>query len=251
MTRSHCSLTLTCWPTADALGNRASAMPSPSTATAARSSRLVWRRRSGLRQMTEAGDRLVLGRDAEHDRHVAAGPRQQCRGREPLARRDGRDRRHVGLHEAHVVEREARRDRAHLVQRLPVGGLTRLDDQVAHAEVLDERHDLLLRAGADREHRRRPPRRRRSSPASSGATAACGRAGSRGPCAYRDRAATSRYACGDGREAGAFIAHLPRLAALLAPVHRLRPRRGRGARHSAPSCQSLDDDARLCPRRPP
>src|SRR5262249_53598582 len=29
----------------------------------------------------------------------------------------------------------------------------RFDDQVAHAELLDERHHLLLRAGADRQHR--------------------------------------------------------------------------------------------------
>ena len=41
----------------------------------------------------------------------------------------------------------------HLLQRLVVGRLARLDDQVAHAELLDERHDLLLRAGADRQHR--------------------------------------------------------------------------------------------------
>ena len=34
-----------------------------------------------------------------------------------------------------------------------VGRLARLDDQVADAELLDERHHFLLRAGADREHR--------------------------------------------------------------------------------------------------
>ena len=42
---------------------------------------------------------------------------------------------------------------ADLLQRLVVRGFARFDDQVAHAELLDEGHDLLLRAGADRQHR--------------------------------------------------------------------------------------------------
>ena len=45
------------------------------------------------------------------------------------------------------------RELAHLLQRLVVGRLARFDDQVAHAELLDERHHFLLRAGADRQHR--------------------------------------------------------------------------------------------------
>ena len=50
-------------------------------------------------------------------------------------------------------EVQAGGDLAHLLQRLVVGRLARLDDQVAHAKLLDERHDFLLRAGADRQHR--------------------------------------------------------------------------------------------------
>ena len=49
-------------------------------------------------------------------------------------------------------KRQPGRQLAHLLQRLVVGRLARLDDQVAHAELLDERHHLLLRAGADRQH---------------------------------------------------------------------------------------------------
>ena len=45
------------------------------------------------------------------------------------------------------------RQLADLLQRLAVARLARLDDQVADAELLDERHHLLLRAGADRQHR--------------------------------------------------------------------------------------------------
>ena len=45
------------------------------------------------------------------------------------------------------------RQLADLLQRLLVGGFARLDDQVANAELLDEGHDLLLRPGANRQHR--------------------------------------------------------------------------------------------------
>src|SRR5262249_24927094 len=58
----------------------------------------------------------------------------------------------VGLDDPQILEREARRQLPHFLQRLAVGRLARLDDQVAHAELLDERHHFLLRAGADREH---------------------------------------------------------------------------------------------------
>ena len=51
------------------------------------------------------------------------------------------------------LKRQAGRELPDLLQRLIVGRLARLDDQVADAELLDERHHLLLRAGADRQHR--------------------------------------------------------------------------------------------------
>ena len=42
---------------------------------------------------------------------------------------------------------------ADLLQRLRIRRLARFDDQVPDAELLDERHHFLLRAGADRQHR--------------------------------------------------------------------------------------------------
>ena len=67
-----------------------------------------------------------------------------------LAARDVLD---VRLDDAQVLERQAGRELADLLQRLVVGRLARLDDQVADAELLDEGHHFLLRAGADRQHR--------------------------------------------------------------------------------------------------
>ena len=72
---------------------------------------------------------------------------------EALARRGRLDAGDVGADGAQVLEGETGRDLAQLLKRLLVGRLARLDDQVAHAEVLDERHHLLLRAGANRQHR--------------------------------------------------------------------------------------------------
>ena len=59
----------------------------------------------------------------------------------------------VRLDHAQVLERQARRQLPDLLQRLPIGRLARLDDDVAHAQLLDERNHLLPRAGADRQHR--------------------------------------------------------------------------------------------------
>ncbi len=41
---------------------------------------------------------------------------------------------------------------ADFVQGLVACGFLCLHDQIAHTELLDERHDFLLRAGADRKH---------------------------------------------------------------------------------------------------
>ncbi len=118
------------------------------------------RRRLGLGVGEEAavdelqvGDALIGRADAVDDRRVALRARQELRRREPLARRRRRDVVEVRLDHAIVPEGQARRELPHLLHDLIVGRLARLDDQVAHAELLDERHDFLLRAGADREHR--------------------------------------------------------------------------------------------------
>ena len=58
----------------------------------------------------------------------------------------------VGLDDAPVAEGQARRDLPHFPKVLPGCGLFRLHDQVAHSELLDEGHHLLLGPGSDRQH---------------------------------------------------------------------------------------------------
>ena len=99
----------------------------------------------------EVGDRRVGRADPVEDRRIALRLGQQLRRREPLARGGGADSFEVRLNHAEVLEAQALRELADLLQRLLVRCLARLDDQIAYAELLDERHDLLLGAGADRQ----------------------------------------------------------------------------------------------------
>ena len=101
----------------------------------------------------QRGDLLVVRLDAVDDRQFALRLRNHLRRRKAFARRQHLESGHRRLHGADVLEREAGRLLPHLLEGLELGRLARFDDQIAHAEIFDERHHLLLRAGADRQHR--------------------------------------------------------------------------------------------------
>ena len=105
------------------------------------------------RREPQVADRNVGRRDAVHRRHIALRLRQHLRRLEALARRRRAHPFHRRADDAVVLERQPWRRAPHLSERLRIGRLARLDDDVAHAELLDERHHLLLRAGANRQHR--------------------------------------------------------------------------------------------------
>ncbi len=59
----------------------------------------------------------------------------------------------VVANHAIILERQSLRNLANLLMSLPLRGLFRFHDQVVDAHLLDQRHDFLPRARADREHR--------------------------------------------------------------------------------------------------
>ena len=59
----------------------------------------------------------------------------------------------VARYDPVVLKGEAGRRAPHLAECLRLGRLARLDDDVAYTQLLDERHHLLLRTRADRQHR--------------------------------------------------------------------------------------------------
>ncbi len=61
--------------------------------------------------------------------------------------------RHILANNLVIAEREARRIFADFLKLLLVACFLGFHDQIAHAQLLDERHHLLLRSRADRKHR--------------------------------------------------------------------------------------------------
>ena len=100
----------------------------------------------------DARDALVGRLHAVDGGHVGGRLRDHLRRHEALARRRGLDAGDVGAHRPQVLEGQSRRDAAHFLKGLIVLRLARLDDEIAHPEILDERHHLLLRTGADGQH---------------------------------------------------------------------------------------------------
>ena len=152
MTRNHCSFTFTQWPMGSSALKRSSARLRRARHTGAPASAppRVKKRPATTR---EPGDLLVARLDAEHLRRLLLRLRHQLLRREALARGGRGDARDARADAAQVALGQAGRGLPRLLERLEVGGFPCLDDDVAHAELLDERQHLLLRAGADRHHR--------------------------------------------------------------------------------------------------
>ncbi len=90
---------------------------------------------------------------AVNDRGVLLRLRKNLRRCEPLARCRVLNARHILPNNLVVAERQARRVFPDLLKFLAVARFLGFHNQVAHAQLLNERHHLLLRACADREHR--------------------------------------------------------------------------------------------------
>ena len=104
------------------------------------------------RHHVQIDDLLVDGTHAVNDRHVVLRLGNHLGGREALARRGLLNARSVGADGAQVLKGEAGGSLADFLLRLPIGGFLGLHNQIAHAELLDEGHHLLLGAGPDGEH---------------------------------------------------------------------------------------------------
>src|SRR5215469_2540251 len=101
----------------------------------------------------KAGNLLVRWFDAVHFRSVFLRRGNQFRGRETLAHGCRSNSSDALMNHAVVREREALREFADFREFLIGVGFLSLDDEVAHAELLDKCHHFLLRARTDGQHR--------------------------------------------------------------------------------------------------
>ena len=141
MTRNHCSLTFTYSPIGSSAPKSSVRAPSPITQTGA-ASRLPASSKKRPDATRRPAMSAVARLDAVDLRHLALRLRHELLRHVPLARGGRGDAGHVRANHPQVALGQARRRLAHLLERLEIGRLARLDDQVAHAELLDERQDL-------------------------------------------------------------------------------------------------------------
>src|SRR5207245_4626030 len=97
----------------------------------------------------QASDSDVTWLDAEKHRQVHLRLGEDFGGNKALARRRGYDASKVRLDNAIVLKRQSRRGPTDFVVGVVIGRFLRFDDEVAHAELLDEGHHFLLRPGTD------------------------------------------------------------------------------------------------------
>ena len=101
---------------------------------------------------TQMANLQIARLDAINDRRILLRLRKNLRRREALARSCFLYVRDILPDDLIIPERKARRNFPDFLKLLVVARFLGFYDQVAHAQLLDERHHLLLRSRADRKH---------------------------------------------------------------------------------------------------
>src|ERR1700733_7672899 len=100
----------------------------------------------------KAGNLLVLGFDSKDGGYILLRFWDGLGWGHTSARRRSLNAVNIIQYDAIVLKGQAGRNLAHLLMGLPLGGFFGLDDEIADAHLLNERHHFLPGTGTDGEH---------------------------------------------------------------------------------------------------